>query len=186
MTAISNGLWQNGWYRDAAIIQSPNFDDRPADQTIDTIVIHSISLPPGEYGGDFVECFFQNTLDSTQHCYFEEIKDLCVSSHFYIKRTGELIQFVCADKRAWHAGESCFDGRNRVNDFSIGIELEGLDTDGYSEEQYLKLASLTTAIIQAYPKIAPSRIVGHNEIAPQRKTDPGPWFNWDYYWDLIS
>ena len=156
---------------------SPNKDARPQNTTVNLIVIHSISLPPGQYGGDSIECFFQNKLDKNKHPYFEEIVEMQVSSHALIKRTGEIIQFVPFHERAWHAGRSVYRGRERCNDFSIGIELEGTDSDDFEDIQYKQLALLVCSLQQAYPAIA-YNIVGHSDISPGRKKDPGSGFDW--------
>ena len=160
---------------------SPNFDDRPQGVTIDALIIHAISLPPGEYGGKHVEKFFCNLLDSDAHPYFSEIAEIRVSSHFLINRSGELVQFVPVNKRAWHAGVSSCMGRQAVNDFSIGIELEGCDDDGFEEAQYRVLAELSGLLIAAIPSLSTKHIYGHEDIAPGRKTDPGPGFDWQNY-----
>ena len=157
---------------------SPNKDIRPVNTTIDLVVVHSISLPPGEYSGDAIEQFFQNKLDKSQHPYFEEIHTLKVSSHVLIKRSGEIVQFVPFHERAWHAGKSNYEGRECCNDFSIGIELEGTDSDQFEDIQYQQLAQLITALQLAYPAIS-DHITGHSDIAPGRKTDPGTGFDWD-------
>jgi AmpD protein len=157
---------------------SPNKDARPENTAIDLVVIHSISLPPGEYSGDAIECFFQNRLDKNQHPYFDEIHEMRVSSHVLIKRSGELVQFVPFHERAWHAGQSNYKGRERCNDFSIGIELEGSDTDQFEENQYKQLADLINTLRLNYPSIS-NHITGHSDIAPGRKTDPGTGFDWD-------
>jgi len=149
--------------------------------TIDTLVVHNISLPPSEFNNGYIESFFCNELDCSVHPYFDEIKGLEVSSHLLIKRTGEVIQFVRFDQRAWHAGVSRFDNQDNCNDFSIGIELEGADDIEYEEVQYQVLAKVTVALQKAYPAIISNRIVGHSDIAPGRKTDPGPAFNWAHY-----
>ena len=156
---------------------SPNRDFRPENTAIDLLVVHSISLPPGEYGGDAIERFFQNKLDKSEHPYFEEIFDMQVSSHALIKRSGEIIQFVPFHERAWHAGQSNYQGRERCNDFSIGIELEGTDNDIFEEAQYQQLAQLVTALQTAYPAIS-DNITGHSDISPGRKQDPGTGFDW--------
>lgn len=157
---------------------SPNQDDRPDDCAVDLLVIHNISLPPGEYGGPWIDRLFQNRLPAEQHPYFQEIHRLRVSSHLLIRRDGELVQYVPLHKRAWHAGESCFAGRQRCNDFSIGIELEGNDETPYTDAQYQALASTILQIRQHYPGITRERITGHCDIAPGRKSDPGPAFDW--------
>jgi AmpD protein len=156
-------------------IPSPNFDERTPGLSIELVVIHNISLPPGEYGGNGVVELFTNCLDPEQHPYYREIYQLRVSSHFFIRRDGELIQFVSCLKRAWHAGASQWQGRERCNDFSIGIELEGDDHSPFEEAQYLVLAPLLEALRSAYPI---NEITGHSDIAPGRKTDPGPFFDW--------
>ena len=156
---------------------SPNQDFRPDNAPVELIVIHSISLPPGEYGNDSIELFFQNKLDKNAHPYFEEIHQMKVSSHVVIKRNGEIIQFVPFHHRAWHAGQSNFQGRECCNDFSIGIELEGTDTDDFEDIQYNKLTELISELQKSYPGII-NNITGHSDIAPGRKTDPGTGFNW--------
>ena len=165
-----------GFIENLKKVQSPNFDNRPKNMEIDLIVIHSISLPPNKFGGPYIENFFQNKLDSTKHSYFETIKDLKVSSHFLIKRSGEILQFVSCNNRAWHAGKSSWKNKRNCNDFSIGIELEGTDHESFENEQYMKLINLIKCLCENYPI---SDIVGHNQISPQRKTDPGPFFNWN-------
>jgi len=167
-------------------ILSPNHNERPENTEIDLLVIHGISLPPAEFGGPYIEALFTNTLDPRCHPYFQQIADLRVSAHVLIRRRGEIIQFVPLNKRAWHAGVSEFQGRNNCNDFSIGIELEGTDTQAYEEIQYQQLARLARVICQTYPAITCDHIVGHSEIAPGRKTDPGQAFNWSYFHHLIS
>lgn len=164
---------------DAARLQpSPNCDERPAGETVDLIVIHGISLPPDEFGGPWIEALFTNGLDPAAHPYFRAIADLRVSAHLLIRRDGEMIQYVPFHRRAWHAGESVYAGRSRCNDFSIGIELEGTDQRAYTEDQYQLLAAVIAALRLAYPAIQPERLVGHADIAPGRKTDPGPAFDW--------
>ncbi len=162
-------------------IASPNFDDRPEGVNIELLVIHNISLPPGEFGGQYVAQFFTNLLDPQAHPYFMEIASMQVSSHLFIRRDGALIQFVPLHRRAWHAGASQFQGRSRCNDFSIGIEMEGTDTDPYTEAQYVTLAEVTRLLQQAYPALGQGNIVGHCDISPGRKTDPGQAFNWGRY-----
>lgn len=164
-----------GWFSAARQIPSPNQDQRPAESSIDLVVVHSISLPPGEFGGDAILQLFTNTLDPAGHPYFETIKDLRVSAHFLIRRDGELIQFVPVQQRAWHAGASRFEGRERCNDFSIGIELEGTDEDVFADIQYRVLIDLLRVLVQHFSVFA---IAAHSEIAPSRKTDPGPHFDW--------
>jgi AmpD protein len=159
---------------------SAHCDDRPENILIDTIVVHNISLPPGEFGGGNIEKFFCAELDFSAHPYFLTIAELRVSSHLFISRDGEVTQFVPFHKRAWHAGKSFLQGRERCNDFSIGIELEGTDDLPYEKVQYQKLAQIIKVLQEAYPHISRERIVGHSDIAPGRKTDPGPAFDWKY------
>ncbi len=166
------------WILEARRCPSPNCDSRPDGCAIDTVVIHGISLPPGEFGGAEVEALFCNRLDPSAHPYFSEISHLEVSAHLFIRRDGSLVQFVPLSQRAWHAGESEFCGRTRCNDFSVGIELEGTDEDLYEDAQYVRLLSILKLLMQTWPGITPDRIVGHSDIAPGRKTDPGPAFDW--------
>ena len=177
---IENHLIKNIKY-----IRSPNFNERSQNSSIKLIVIHAISLPPKEYGGDYVENFFLNKLKISDHEYFKEIKDLKVSSHLYIKRDGEIIQFVPFDKRAWHAGESSFNGEFDCNDFSIGIELEGSDCDNFTDHQYQVLIDVTKQLMNEYPDVKKNSIKGHSDIAPGRKTDPGGKFEWTRYLSKI-
>ena len=176
----------SGWFGHANVVASPNFDDRPSESGVDLVVIHAISLPPGQFGGNHIERFFQNRLDATAHPYFETIDKVKVSSHFLIERSGELKQFVSTDMRAWHCGESSFEGRTRCNDFSIGIELEGCDEREFTDAQYDVLIETLEELIRCYPKITNERIVGHCDIAPLRKTDPGPYFDWDRMIDGLA
>jgi AmpD protein len=162
-------------------VPSPNCDERPADCQVDTIVIHAISLPPEEFGGPDIERLFCNALDPEAHPYFAGIAGLQVSAHLLIRRDGEIVQFVPLHLRAWHAGESSCEGRPQVNDFSIGIELEGSDHQPFTDRQYQQLGELTRVIREHYPAITPQRIVGHADVAPGRKTDPGPYFDWPRY-----
>lgn len=164
---------------------SPNYDDRPP-CVIDTVVVHNISLPPGEFGGCFIDALFTNTLDPSLHPYFNEISGLQVSAHLLIDRKGRVTQFVPFDKRAWHAGQSSYQGRQRFNDFSIGIELEGTDHLPYEAAQYQRLAGVLLLLHKYYPAISKSNIVGHSTIAPLRKTDPGPAFDWGHLHSLIA
>lgn len=164
-----------GWLDEARQLPSPNCDQRPGDEPPSLIVIHNISLPPGEFGGSAVEELFTNRLDWDAHPYYQGIRGLEVSAHFFIRRDGELIQFVPCSMRAWHAGASSWCGRERCNDFSIGIELEGSDELPFTEAQYASLAELTRTLKETYPVTG---IVGHADIAPGRKTDPGPHFDW--------
>lgn len=146
---------------------------------MDLIVIHAISLPPGEYGGDWIEAFFTNRLDPHAHPYFEQIEDLRVSTHLLVRRNGEVVQFVAFGDRAWHAGVSCYGTRENCNDFSVGIELEGSDDTPYSDEQYRSLSDVIHTLMATYPTLTSESIVGHCDIAPERKTDPGPFFDWE-------
>lgn len=168
----------SAWILGARRCPSPNFDERPAGSEIDLLVIHGISLPPGEFGTSCVESFFCNRLDSNAHPYFAGIAHLKVSAHLFIRRDGELIQFVPLTHRAWHAGESSFCGRVACNDFSIGIELEGTDDTPYEEAQYDRLIEAARLLMRTWPGITPQRVAGHCDIAPGRKTDPGPVFDW--------
>lgn len=177
---------QNHWCTAAERLCSPNYNERPDPGRIDLLVIHSISLPPGEYGGPYISQFFTNKLSPEQHPYFREIAEMQVSAHLLIRRDGQLIQYVPFDKRAWHAGDSCFLDERNCNDFSIGIELEGQDESAYEDIQYQCLSQITLSLMSAYPGITPERITGHSDIAPDRKTDPGPAFDWDYYRNLIG
>lgn len=158
---------------------SPNCDARPDNTEIDLVVIHSICLPPGEYGGSWIEKFFTNQLPANAHPYFGEIKDLKVSAHVLIRRDGSMQQFVPFSQRAWHAGESCFKGRQACNDFSIGIELEGSDDSAFEDAQYQNLAEIILSLEASYPDISRKRIAGHSDVAPGRKTDPGTGFDWN-------
>lgn len=167
-----------GLLMDTLYVPSPNADDRPEGADISLIVIHGISMPPGEFGGPHIEALFTNRLDPGVHPFFASIDGLKVSAHILIRRDGEVVQFVPLHRRAWHAGESCFQDRKRCNDFSIGIELEGTDTDPYTEVQYAHLADLIECLMRNFPAITRERITGHSDIAPQRKTDPGPAFEW--------
>jgi AmpD protein len=168
-------LWSDGWYRFARRLSSPNFGPRPADAVVDLVVLHSISLPPGQYGGDEVQALFTNTLDWSAHPYFRQIEGMQVSAHFYVRRDGQLWQFVSCDQRAWHAGASSWRGRDNCNDFSVGIELEGLEGDTFEAAQYEALDALCAALAQRY---AIRGIAGHEHVAPGRKQDPGPGFDW--------
>lgn len=174
-------LDEKGWLVGCEHCQSPNKNKRPKNTIIDLLVIHSMSLPPGDYGTGAVKEFFQNKLKVNAHPYYKEIKDQKVSSHFFIDRKGNITQFVSIYDRAWHAGESSFKGREKCNDFSIGIELEGTDKDKYTSEQYEALTNLTQTIQAACPAIVPENVVGHSDISPGRKTDPGNRFDWNRY-----
>ncbi len=174
-----------GLIRPARRVPSPNRDERPAGAVPELIVVHGISLPPGEFGGGEIEALFTNTLDWDAHPYFGEIRGLEVSSHLLIRRDGELVQFVPFPERAWHCGPSCFRGRPRCNDFSIGIELEGEDELPYEDRQYGVLAAVVAALREAYPAITNREIAAHSDIAPGRKTDPGPAFDWLRLYDAL-
>lgn len=172
---------ETGLLDGAEFIPSPNHDPRSDPMFVNALIIHAISLPPTIFGGEYVEDFFCNKLDPNQHPYFQEIADLQVSSHFYLKRDGALIQFVPTSEIAWHAGVSELAGLDKVNDFSIGVELEGCDEQPFTGKQYEVLADLSRALLTAYPAIHKTRIVGHCDIARGRKTDPGPCFDWERY-----
>ena len=173
--AAAQPLWRDGWYRYARALASPNFGPRPPGAQVDLVVIHSISLPPGEFGNGNVQRLFTNELDWEAHAYFRGIRGLQVSSHFFIARSGALWQFVACGDRAWHAGESNYRGRGNCNDDSIGIELEGLEGSTFEAPQYETLAGLCAALLQAWPI---AHIAGHEHIAPGRKQDPGAGFDW--------
>lgn len=170
---------QTGLVAQARQVSSPNWDERPENVIPELLVIHGISLPPGDFGGPWIDQLFTNSLQSDAHPYFAEIGHMKVSSHLLIRRNGELVQYVPLNKRAWHAGQSCFKGRECCNDFSIGVELEGTDELPYAEEQYRVLNRLVAALLSAYPSLTADNIVGHSDIAPGRKTDPGTAFDWN-------
>ena len=176
---------ENGWLTEAKHVPSPFFDARSDKNDISLLVVHNISLPPGQFGGSYIEDFFTGNLDPNVHPFFEVIHKMGVSAHCLIKRDGEIVQFVSFLDRAWHAGQSSFAGRERCNDYSIGIELEGCDDEAYCDAQYKTLAQVTNLICQRWQKITKDRIVGHSDIAPGRKTDPGPAFDKDYYFSLL-
>jgi AmpD protein len=182
-TRTETQAWDGGWLREARRCPSPNFGPRPAGASIDLIVLHSISLPPGQYGGPEVEQLFNNRLDWDAHPYFQQIRGVEVSAHFFIRRNGELVQFVDADARAWHAGASCWRGRHNCNDDSVGIELEGLEGDTFEPAQYQALARLCRHLAQRYPI---EHVAGHEHIAPGRKLDPGPGFDWAYLQQALA
>ncbi|MSQ68830.1 MAG: 1,6-anhydro-N-acetylmuramyl-L-alanine amidase AmpD [Gammaproteobacteria bacterium] len=167
-----------GWCAPIRHCPSSNHDARPPGVPIDLLVIHAISLPAGHYGGPHIADLFLNQLDCAAHPSFERLRGLRVAAHFLVRRDGEMMQFVATDRRAWHAGVSVFEGRPACNDFSIGIELEGCDEDAYTDAQYRNLVRLTLLLQGAYPLLTPARIAGHSELAPGRKTDPGPHFDW--------
>lgn len=168
-------LWHQGWFRRARRLDSPHFGLRPLGACIDLVIVHSISLPPGQYGGQQVQDLFTGQLDCSAHPYFEQLRGLQVSAHFYIRRDGELWQFVSCDDRAWHAGASHYRGRDNCNDDSIGVELEGLEGERFESPQYDALAMLCRDLSQVYPI---AHLAGHEHVAPGRKHDPGPGFDW--------
>ena len=178
---LASALWTQGWYAGAQHCASPNFGARPAGAVLDLVLLHSISLPPGVYGGDAVERLFTNTLDWDAHPYFQTIRGLEVSAHFFIRRDGDMLQFVSCDDRAWHAGQSSFQGRDNCNDYSIGIELEGLEGQNFEPAQYAALHVLLTALLENYPL---RFLAGHSDVAPGRKIDPGSGFEWHHLSDL--
>ena len=162
-------------------LASPNQDERPQGCSIDLLVVHAISLPPDEFGGPWIDALFTNTLDPQAHPYFASIEGLKVSAHACIFRDGSITQYVAFDRRAWHAGASVWHGRTRANDFSVGIELEGCDSRDFEAAQYDTLAAVNAALIARYPTLDREQVTGHSDIAPGRKTDPGPGFDWTYY-----
>ncbi len=177
---------RDGRLQGARFVASPNCDARPPATVIDLAVIHGISLPPGVFGGGWIEHLFLNRLDPAAHPYFAGLQALKVSAHLLVRRDGELVQYVPFDQRAWHAGASVFEGHSRCNDFSVGIELEGADDVPYETLQYAQLARALRALMRVYPGITARRIVGHSDIAPGRKTDPGPAFDWTYLRGLLG
>ena len=168
----------SGVLREALQVRSPNFDSRPAGVAADLIIVHGISLPPGEFGGPWIDRLFTNSLPADAHPYFAEVADRRVSAHLCIRRDGTVTQYVGFNERAWHAGVSEYEGRQACNDFSIGIELEGTDTVAYDARQYEALAEVVAALCRAYPTLRPTRLAGHSDVAPGRKTDPGAAFDW--------
>ena len=176
---------EQGWLTDIRQVPSPHFNQRPNDEAPSLLVIHNISLPPGEFGGPWIDRLFTGTLPPDVHPYFADIAHLQVAAHCLIRRDGEIVQYVSFENRAWHAGVSCYQGRENCNDFSIGIELEGTDDLPYTDAQYQALAAVTRLLLQHYP-LTPSRITGHSDIAPTRKTDPGPAFDWAQYQRLLA
>jgi len=182
-TGAGPGLWHQGWYRYARQLSSPNFGMRPDGASIDLIVLHSISLPPGQYGTGQVQKLFMNELDWESHPYFQGLRGIEVSSHFFITRDGQLWQFVSGDQRAWHAGQSSYRGRSNCNDDSIGIELEGLEGDQFEAAQYETLSSICAELLCHYPV---QHIAGHEHIAIGRKQDPGPGFDWPQLQDSLG
>ena len=177
---------ESGLMHGARQIDSPNYDSRPPGVEADLIVVHGISLPPGEFGGPWIDRLFTNSLPAEVHPYFTEVGSLRVSSHLVVKRDGAVTQYVKFTERAWHAGKSIYQGREACNDFSVGVELEGTDTLPYEAEQYDALALVVAALCAAYPRLSPDRLVGHSDIAPGRKTDPGPTFDWQLARRLIA
>ncbi len=190
LTTSTRPLWnlkiRNHCIDSARLVTSPNADHRPDPDDISLLVIHCISLPPKQFGGHYIEQLFCNCLNPDDDPYFKEIHRLKVSAHLLIRRDGEIIQFVPFDQRAWHAGASCFEGRERCNDFSIGIELEGTETVAYSDRQYRQLAAVTRLLLAHYPRLNRQRIAAHSDIAPGRKTDPGPAFDWQRFMALLN
>ncbi len=174
-----------GLLDDVSYHPSPNHDERPVRDEISGIVVHNISLPPGDFGGGWIDDLFLNQLDPKAHPYFEEIHQLQVSSHLLIRRTGEVIQYVPFHQRAWHAGKSSWEGKERCNDFTIGIELEGCDDQYFEQAQYKQLAKVVATLCEHYPKLNTQRLKGHSDISPGRKTDPGPYFDWDKLFELL-
>lgn len=174
------------WLSDITRTPSPNFDERPDPTDISLLVVHCISLPPGEFGNHYIDRLFCNQLDPDDHPYFKDVYQLTVSAHLLIKRDGACVQYVPFDKRAWHAGKSIYEGRERCNDFSIGIELEGTESVDYTDRQYVQLAAVIRSLLEAYPTLSTQRITGHNDIAPGRKTDPGASFNWQKLLELLK
>lgn len=173
------------WLADARRVPSTHYNERPEGEVPRLLVVHNISLPPGEFGGPYIDQLFTGILCAQEHPYFAQIADLRVAAHCLIRREGEIVQYVPFDKRAWHAGQSSYRGIENCNDFSIGIELEGTDELPYTEQQYQALSAITQSLIEAYA-LAEENITGHSDIAPGRKTDPGPSFDWDYYHSLIA
>jgi len=176
----------DGLFSGASYVESPNQSDREGGSAIDLLIIHNISLPPGQYGTGCVEQFFCKSLDSSAHSFFEEISGLRVSAHLLIDRLGRVTQFVPLYKKAWHAGDSIFEGRANCNDYSVGIELEGTDFEPFTDEQYQALVRVTKLLLQEYPCLKSKRIVGHSDVAPGRKTDPGPHFDWPRFRQGLS
>jgi AmpD protein len=186
LLAIAAGVdAESGLLRGARQVPSPNFDARPDGILPELIVVHGISLPPDQFGGPWIDRLFTNTLPPHEHPYFATISQLKVSSHALIRRDGEVVQYVPFHRRAWHAGASSYQGRERCNDFSIGIELEGADETPYEPAQYRMLSAVILELCAAYPSLSLSHIAGHNDIAPERKTDPGPAFDWQRLYALL-
>ncbi len=180
------GCWREGWWQAAAPAPSPHCDARPPNTTVDLLVIHAISLPPECFATGEVQRFFAGTLDFSADPYYEQLRNLRVSAHFFVERSGLLWQHVGVDQRAWHAGQSQWRGRERCNDFSIGIELEGSATQPFADAQYACLVRLIHALWEYFPQLDHSAIAGHAEIAPGRKWDPGPYFDWSRLWQELG
>lgn len=176
----------DGWLAAARRCRSPNGDQRPDPADISLLVIHCISLPPGEFGGSWIDRLFSNRLPAEAHPYFAGIHSLRVSAHLLIRRDGEVVQYLPFQQRAWHAGVSCYAGRERCNDYSIGIELEGTESEPYTDVQYTALAEVAAVLLRRYPRITPQRIAGHSDIAPGRKTDPGASFQWPRFRHMLA
>lgn len=186
LLALAAGVdTRTGWMVGARQVPSPNFDPRPDGILPELIVVHGISLPPDEFGGPWIDRLFTNTLPPAEHPYFEKIKELRVSTHLLIRRDGELVQYVSLHDRAWHAGPSSYQGRERCNDFSVGVELEGADEIPYEPAQYRMLSAVILELCKAYPSLSLARLAGHSDIAPGRKTDPGPAFDWQRLYALL-
>lgn len=186
MRSIQVDIDNKFWLASAKKVPSPFFDQRPEEESISLLVIHNISLPPRQYGGDSIERFFTGKLEAFEHPFFHHIRGMKVSAHCLVRRDGELVQFVALNQRAWHAGLSSFAGKPRCNDYSIGIELEGSDFENYTPQQYKTLAELTNTLRQHFPLITKQRITGHQFIAPLRKSDPGLSFDWRYFYTLLD
>ncbi len=169
---------ENHWLTQATKVPSPNFDERPKDEELSLIVVHCISLPPGQFEGTYIDQLFCNQLNPEEHPYFKEIYQIKVSAHLLIRRCGEIVQYVAFNKRAWHAGVSEYKGKTKCNDYSIGIELEGTETQQYTEKQYQQLTTVIKTLLNRYPNLSVQHITGHSNIASGRKTDPGESFNW--------
>ncbi len=180
---MNRAVWHRGWWQHARRLPSPNFDLRPAGERVNLAVLHSISLPPGQYGGTEVIDLFSNRLDHDAHPYFEALRGLQVSAHFFVRRDGRAMQFVSCDERAWHAGISRWAGRDQCNDYSVGIELEGLEGERFEAAQYAALARLLRSLARRYPINA---VLGHEHIAAGRKRDPGPGFDWAALGHLLA
>ena len=177
---------RDGWLEGATRRHSPNQDARPDPTDVSLLIVHDISLPPGEFGGPWIDALFTNSLPEDEHPYFATLAGLRVSAHALVRRDGSVVQYVPFDRRAWHAGPSQWRGRERCNDFSIGIELEGTDAGGYERAQYAALARIVAGLCRAYPALSPERVVGHSDVAPGRKTDPGIAFDWPLLRSLVS